>query len=265
MFWCASISSTYFVYNARSEVFLTMSIFKRSQLILQSCFSLIFSDDTFLYISFLFGFHFDYKNKIATIISRFYCLCYSACILLHFLIWINARSHVPFFIFTYYFILDALVFLSIAHCLYRKQVHISKYLKGVKATFGTLKLSPSQMSFSYSALLIQILAISKAILMYHLFIKLKILPSYLHTVFSIMMIDSSSHIPCISIVFVYDLLWKQLKMLREILQYQLIQQNSNFKNKISIVKKFICIYKNIILNMDKVKKHIGTQVRILIN
>lgn len=186
-------------------------ILKRTKLFLKSCSHIIFCDKIYLYLSFLFGFPFDCKNRITSIICRLYCLSYSICVIIHFIGFVYMYRLDWLFAFIYWILFDAYVFILVIYSFFNKQVHILKYLKGAEDIITSLKYTAKQTYYvSYSAILIQLLAIFKIILTYYLCIHTRILPFNLNVLFGVLMLNSSFHIPCISIVLVYDLLWRQL-------------------------------------------------------
>lgn len=216
-------------------------------------------DDTFVYFSLICGFHFDYKNKLMSLISRIFCILYLAGIVLNFLDVYLHRDILSLLLISHILIMNIVVLMFSIIFYYGKQVFLSNYLNSAKVIFLTMGSPSSHASISVNVILIFFAVGIRYILAYTLISKYKYVPTTFSSIFGTIALYSSIYYLSITISFIYEILWKQFKTLRKLLQDKLHQQY-NIEDKTKHIMKFIHVYKNIIQNMKRVNNKMQFQV-----
>lgn len=225
----------------------------RMQEFMKTLLSYIFSYKLYIFISFLCGYNYDYKNKFIYLLSRIYCACFIVIICYYVEDILDDNYYILVCFNVYILIFTFFSFIG-------KQTYLAKYLKETELILKTMNSSLVQHKISLSSLLILFLGLQRLMLTYFVIYKYKYFKLNTYMIFAMTIIYGSLYMPCVSIVLVYDLFWKQIKIFKEMLHFNLIENHSNNKCKMKILKTLIQIYQNILNNMDGTIRVIGGQV-----
>lgn len=240
-------------------------IFKTTTSVLKKKFGRIFSHDTFLYMLFVFGYNFGYKNKYLSTFSRLYCLSYLVCVCHQLKMFLeqyplNDLKIIATFVFEFSRNVFVLIFIIITSL--TKLEYLAKYFNDAKIIQIVIGSDLVQRSFSFTTAIFLYLVISKVWIVFVIF-QFGIHPFSVEVIFKHALLVSAYMI-CMPVVFKYEILWLQLNSLKKMLNIDIKEKNAWKKNNSKILMKFFYVYRNIMRNIDVTSRVIKFQVRKMI-